>query len=95
MAHTVIALQVIPKSSRNEIVGWVSDAGGQPVLKVKINATPEDGKANKALIAFLAKEWGVPASTLELASGTASRHKRLNVNSEILLRQIYGRYKRL
>jgi len=94
MAHTIIALQVTPKSSRNEIIGWVSDAAGQPVLKIKINATPEDGKANKALIAFLAREWGVPAATLEVVSGESSRHKRLNVNSEVIFRQVHEHYPR-
>lgn len=94
MNHTVIALHVTPKSSRNEIIGWVSDAGGNPMLKIRLNATPEDGKANTALIKFLAKEWGVSARTLVLEGGAASRYKRLNVGSETLCGHIRNRYRK-
>ena len=87
-ASNLIVLHVIPKSSRNEIIGWLKDADGQPVLKVKITAPPEDGKANKALLKFLAEKWDVPVAALELSSGAASRHKRLNVKSEALLLQL-------
>jgi uncharacterized protein (TIGR00251 family) len=88
MALSHIALQVIPRSSCNEIVGWLKDVQGLPVLKVKINAPPEDGKANKALIHFLAKEWGVSKQYLKLTSGETSRHKRLNIHSQLLYSQL-------
>ena len=74
-----ISLHVTPKSSKNQIVGWFTDANNQPVLKVKIAAPPEDGKANKTLIKFLAKQWDIPASALEIVSGETSRHKRLKI----------------
>ena len=86
--NNIIALRVIPKSSQNSIVGWVDDGAGGVELKVKIRATPEDGKANKALIAFLAKEWNVPASALEVVSGESSRYKRLKIHSEALYQQV-------
>ena len=73
MSDTILSLHVIPKSSKNEIIGWVVDAAGQESLKVKITAPPEDGKANKALIKFLSKEWDTPARALELVSGETSR----------------------
>lgn len=79
----IISLHITPKSAKNELLGWISDAKGQPVLKVKIAAPPEDGKANKELIRFLAKSWGIKPSSLELASGEASRHKRLKIHGEI------------
>ena len=78
-----ITLHVIPKASKNEIIGWVDDGKGGKALKVKVTAAPEDGKANAALIKFLAKEWGISPSSLEIISGTTSRHKRLKINVDI------------
>ena len=85
---SIIALRVIPKASRNEIVGWVEDAGGGAALKIKIRQAPEDGKATKALITFLAKEWKVPEAMLEIVSGETSRHKRLKIHSEPLCQRL-------
>ncbi|MDE3015448.1 MAG: DUF167 domain-containing protein [Pseudomonadota bacterium] len=81
-------LHVIPKASKNEIVGWVAGADGKRALKVKIAAAPEDGKANKALIRFLAGEWDVSPSMLEIASGGQSRHKRLKIHDENVLAKL-------
>ncbi len=70
----ILAIKAIPKASRDEVVGYESDE-----LKVKLRAVPEDGKANKALIRFLAKQAGIPRSAIELQSGSTSRHKRLKI----------------
>ena len=80
----ILALHVTPKSARNAIVGWISDADGRPVLKIKVAAPPEDGKANKELLKFLAESWGVPSSRLELAGGATGRHKRLKIHDDAL-----------
>jgi len=67
-----IAIKIIPKASRNAIVGWEGD-----VLKVRIAAVPEKGKANEELIAFLAKTFRISKSSIRLLSGQTSRYKRL------------------
>lgn len=90
---TIIALHVTPKSARNEIIGWIRDASGGEMLKLRLNATPEDGKANAALLKFLAGEWKVAASSLTLVSGASSRHKRLNLGSEVLLHYVRAHYR--
>jgi uncharacterized protein (TIGR00251 family) len=71
----VIAIKVIPKASRNEIVGWENSE-----LKVRIAAVPDQGKANEELIAFLAKSFGVSKSNIKLTHGATSRHKRICVS---------------
>ena len=83
-----IALHVTPKSSKSEVIGWMSDADGRPVLKVRICATPEDGKANRELVKFLARHWGVPAAALEVARGTQSRYKLLKIDNKELLARL-------
>ena len=80
----ILSLHITPKSARNEILGWTKDADGRPVLKVKVAAPPEDGKANAELIRFLAKAWGVPKSAIELVSGDTSRHKRIKIHDVAL-----------
>ena len=48
-------------------------------LKVSVTAPPERGKANEAVLALLAEILGVPASSLVLTSGAASRDKAILV----------------
>jgi len=57
-------------------------------IKVKLNAPPVDGKANQALIAFLANIVGVSKSSIELISGEKSRIKKVKIiakNEEYVL----------
>ncbi len=63
-----------PRSSRNQIVGLKADA-----LKIKLTAPPVDGKANKALLDFLAKKLGVSKSQLQIIAGHTSRKKQIEV----------------
>jgi uncharacterized protein len=78
----IIQLKVVPNASRNEICGTIEDATGQQLLKVKVAAVPDDGKANKALIKFLAKEWNIASSNIEIISGTTSRNKKLLIKDK-------------
>ncbi len=70
-----LRVKVVPKSSRNEIVGPMADG----TLKVKIAAAPEKGKANAELRAFLARHYGVPKSAVTIVSGETSTLKRVRI----------------
>ena len=70
-------VRVQPGASKNEIMGVQQDA-----LKIRISAPPVQGKANKALIQFLAKELGVKRSQVEILSGHTSRIKTIRVIGE-------------
>lgn len=61
-----------PRSSKNSVVGLYGDA-----LKIKLTAPPVEGAANKMCIEFLAKQIGVPKSSLSIISGHSSRNKRI------------------
>ncbi len=50
-------------------------------LKIDIAAPPEDGKANEALVRYLAEEFAVPRSSVELLSGHTSRRKVVRVSA--------------
>lgn len=70
----VLTVHVQPGAKRTEIAGLYGDA-----LKLRLAAPPVDGKANGALIAFMAQCLDVPRSAVELVTGAGSRHKILRV----------------
>lgn len=70
----VFAVQVVPRASRNEMVGIHGDA-----LKVRLTAPPVEGRANEALIAFLAHWLDVRQSQVEIVAGATSRRKMVRV----------------
>lgn len=70
----VLTLHIQPGAKRSECAGLHGEA-----LKIRLAAPPVDGKANEALIAFLAQALGMPKSRVELVSGAASRAKRVRV----------------
>jgi uncharacterized protein YggU (UPF0235/DUF167 family) len=75
-------LRLTPKSSREALDGPEIRDDGACVLKARVRAAPEDGKANAALIALLAKQLKIPASRITLASGATSRQKTLFVEGD-------------
>jgi len=70
-------IKVQPGAAKNEIVGVQGDA-----LKIKINAPPVKGKANKALMGFLAEKLAVKKSEVEIISGHMSKIKKIKVVGE-------------
>ena len=83
MKETLIKVYLQPKSSKNEVAGPYRDG-----IKVKVTAPPVEGKANEALIRFLAKEYGIPPSCIEIIKGLHSREKTLKISGAILNKRI-------
>lgn len=67
-------VRVQPGAAKNQIAGVQGDA-----LKVKISAPPVKGKANKALIHFLADQLGVKRSQVKILSGHTTRIKKIQI----------------
>lgn len=85
----VIHLKVTPNASKNEICGVMDDGSGQQLLKVKVTAIADDGKANKALLKFLSKEWDVSSSNIEIISGKTARNKKILIKDKNFKPHIY------
>jgi uncharacterized protein YggU (UPF0235/DUF167 family) len=51
-----LAIRLTPRASRNGVDGVVRDAEGRPALQLRLPAPPVEGAANKALVAFVAKD---------------------------------------
>jgi len=69
-----LTVKVVPGSSRNQIVGWL---GGS--LKIKVTAPPEKGRANEAVVALLAKKFGITADHIRIESGHSSPSKVVTI----------------
>jgi len=76
-----LAVKLTPGASADRIDGWDVDAGGRPVLKVRVRARPVEGEANEALVKFLAKALGVAKSAVSVQRGGQSRTKILEIAS--------------
>jgi uncharacterized protein len=74
-----VALKVTPRAASSGVQGIEVDGEGRGSLAVRVNAPPEAGKANAALIKLLAKRWHVPQRDLELISGASGRRKVLQI----------------
>jgi len=70
----IFKVAVLPKASKNEIVGLKGEA-----LKIRLTAPPVEGAANKMCIAFLAKALKISKSDVEIVQGQSSRNKKVMV----------------
>jgi uncharacterized protein (TIGR00251 family) len=69
-----LAVRVQPGAKKTAITGIYGE-GPTAQLKVAVHAPPLEGRANSALIAFLAETFDVPKNAVELRSGELSRSK--------------------
>jgi uncharacterized protein (TIGR00251 family) len=70
----LVEIKAVPGASKTEVAG-VTDGR----LRIRVAAAPEDGKANSALVTFLAKELGCPKRDITIVSGEKSRLKTVAV----------------
>ncbi|HSC14619.1 MAG TPA: DUF167 domain-containing protein [Gammaproteobacteria bacterium] len=71
---TVIAVKVVPRAAKDEIVGWLAGA-----LKVRVQAPPEDGRANRALETLLAEALRLKKNAVTVVGGRSSARKRVAI----------------
>ena len=69
-----LAVRAQPGAKKTAITG-VYGEGQAAQLKIAVHAPPLEGRANQALIAFLAETFAVPKNAVELVSGELSRSK--------------------
>jgi hypothetical protein len=70
-----LAIRVTPRASKNEIAEILSDG----TVRIRLTAPPVEGKANEALVAFLAEILDVPPSRVEIVAGATGRDKLVSV----------------
>ncbi|MBA4749601.1 MAG: DUF167 domain-containing protein [Alphaproteobacteria bacterium] len=75
-----IHVRVTPKASRNEICLDTLETGDKR-LRVYVTTVPEDGKANKAVLALIAKTLSLSKSSLKIIQGETTRDKVIAINA--------------
>ncbi len=79
-------VKVVPGSSQTAICGLYDD-----MIKIKVSAPPEKGKANKCLIEFLSKKLGVKKNAVSVITGATGPVKQIHITGlspEILLKKL-------
>lgn len=71
-----LSLHVQPSAKKSECAGLHGEA-----LKIRLAAPPVDGKANEALLRFLAQRLAIPRQQISLKSGQTSRQKVIEIES--------------
>ena len=79
-------MAVVPNARRTEVAGLHDGA-----LRIRLAAPPIEGRANDALLAWLAEELGLPKRGLELLSGQKGRRKQVVVHAPFDLVQAWIR----
>jgi len=69
-----LTLHIQPGAKRSEVAGLHGEA-----LKLRLAAPPIEGRANEALLRFIADSFGVTLRQVELLRGAQSRHKMVKV----------------
>lgn len=84
-----LAFHVTPNARKTEIVGVTGDA-----LKIKLQAPPVDGKANDALVKYVADRLRVSRSSVQITHGQTNRRKLIEVRTSGLtadiVSQVFG-----
>lgn len=73
-ADLLIDVRVQPRASRSEIAGTHGER-----LRIRLQAPPVDGRANSALVEFLAEAFDVPRASVAIEHGLAGRDKRVRI----------------
>lgn len=75
-------LRVTPNAGADRIEGAETLADGRIVLRLRVAAVPDRGRANAAVLALLAKALGLPKSALQLTSGETARLKSVRISGD-------------
>ncbi|HWU60887.1 MAG TPA: DUF167 domain-containing protein [Ensifer sp.] len=80
--HVRLSVKLTPNAGRDGVDGAETGADDETLLKARVTAVPEKGKANKALIELLAKALKVPKSSISVISGDTARKKILRIEGD-------------
>ncbi len=78
----LLDIRLTPRGGRDAIEGVLSLSNGQRVLSARVRAVPEKGAANAALTVLVAEAFGIPKSSVSVASGPTARIKTLRIAGE-------------
>jgi uncharacterized protein len=74
----IITIKVTPNAKKNACEGM-----HEGVLKIRLRAVPDKGKANEALIEFLSDLFDISKSAIRIVSGHTARLKRVEITGQV------------
>lgn len=78
----MLRVRLTPNSSSCRTAGLICGPDEEVYLRVNVVSVPEKGKANKELIAFLAKKLGIAKSSLQIVSGNTNHWKKIEITAD-------------
>jgi uncharacterized protein len=83
-----LAVQITPNAKKSEVIGLLED-----VLKIRLQAQPIEGKANEALIRYIADILDVPKNAVSITHGHTNKRKIIEIKASHItieaVRQIF------
>jgi len=74
-----LVVRLTPAGGADRIDAAAHDEAGEPYLKARVRAPPENGEANTALEKLIAKAFGVAKSKVKVVRGQTARVKQLDI----------------
>jgi uncharacterized protein (TIGR00251 family) len=78
----LVTVRVTPRAAADRIDGVEERDDGTAVLRIRVHAVPDKGRANAAVAALLAAALKVPKSAVAVASGATAREKTLRITGD-------------
>ena len=76
-----LTVRVTPKAAQSRVLGLSEEPEGV-ALKLAVHAPPQDGEANAALLALLARHFGLRKGDLRIAAGATGRRKSIHIDGD-------------
>ena len=88
MPGLLVPIKAVPGASRDEIGGMLGDR-----VKIRVSAAPENGQANDAIRALIARSLGIDAARVSVVRGRSGAHKTVRIDDDgyTSVSQITGR----
>lgn len=77
-----LIVRLTPGAANDAIDGWDADERGRRFLKIRVRAQAIEGRANAALLLFLAKTLDIAKSRVRLVAGDTARLKTVEIDVE-------------
>jgi uncharacterized protein len=77
-----VAIRLRPGAKADRLVAVAPGAGGRQELVASVTEPPQNGRANEALLRLLASVWRLPPRDLRIVTGSAGRHKMVQITGD-------------
>jgi uncharacterized protein len=77
-----VAIRLWPRAKTNRLLSVMTMPEGRHAIKASVTASPQDGRANEALLQLLSQAWRLPRASLAVIAGGATRNKTVSITGD-------------